>query len=139
MQDQVIRLSRWLADAGNTVVTIAPGESDEADFVSVGRATVVRANGAATPVALSPRVAGRVVEALNGLDVVHVHEPLMPQVSLAVLRHALETACRDLPCGRVESCRTCLHPWSTCDATLDRFAGCHYRSEPDRSQGHRIH
>lgn len=88
VQDQVIRLSRWLKDAGHTVVTIAPGERDEADFVSVGPATVVRANGAATPVALSPRVAGRVVEALDGLDVVHVHEPLMPQVSLAVLRHA---------------------------------------------------
>jgi phosphatidylinositol alpha-mannosyltransferase len=69
-------------------VLIAPGQSEEPGFIGVGPATVVPANGAETPVALSPRVAHRVIDALSDVDVAHVHEPLMPQVSLAALRRA---------------------------------------------------
>jgi phosphatidylinositol alpha-mannosyltransferase len=88
VQDQVARLAGWLRGGGHTVGLVAPGEFDDPEFASVGPATVVPANGAATPVALSPKVARRVAEALDGFDVVHVHEPLMPQVSLAALRLA---------------------------------------------------
>lgn len=86
VQDQVRRLSKWVAAAGHDVRLIAPGESAEPGFVSVGPTTVVPANGAATPVALAPRVAGAVVAALLDADVAHVHEPLMPQVALAAMR-----------------------------------------------------
>ena len=88
VQDQVKRLRRWLDEAGNEVKLIAPGDSAEPGFVSAGRATVVPANGAATPVALSVSAGQRVINALQDVDVAHVHEPLMPQVSLSALRRA---------------------------------------------------
>ena len=87
-QDQVIRLQRWLQDAGHEVRLIGPGDNPNLDFVSVGPTTVVPANGAATPVALSAAAGRRVVEELASVDVAHVHEPLMPQVSLAAMRRA---------------------------------------------------
>lgn len=88
VQDQVLRLRRWLTDAGHTVKLIAPGECDVPGFVSAGPATVIRANGAATPVALSTAAGRRVVDELRDVDVAHIHEPLMPQVSLTALRRA---------------------------------------------------
>ena len=88
VQDQVIRLAVWLRTAGHEAIIVGPGDCDLTGFVSVGPTTVVPANGATTPVALSPRAASRVVTALEDVDVAHVHEPLMPQVSLAALRHS---------------------------------------------------
>ncbi len=88
VQDQVIRLARWLGAAGHEATIIAPGEADLPDFISAGPVTVVPANGATTPIALSRHAIDRVVDALSRVDVAHVHEPLMPQVSLAALRHA---------------------------------------------------
>lgn len=89
VQDQVIRLRRWLEESGHAVKLIAPGESDVPGFVSAGPATVIPANGAATPVSLSTAAGRRVVDALGDVDVAHVHEPLMPQVSLTALRRAM--------------------------------------------------
>lgn len=88
VQDQVKRLSRWVREAGHEVRLVAPGSSDEPGFVSMGPTTVIPANGAATPVALAPRVAAAVAESLRNVDVAHIHEPLMPQVSLAAMRRA---------------------------------------------------
>ena len=88
VQDQVIRLRRWLHDAGHDVVLVGPGNTDVPGFVSAGPTTVVPANGAATPVALSSLAAARVRRALENVDVAHIHEPLMPRVSLAALRRA---------------------------------------------------
>ena len=87
VQDQVVRLARWLRANGDSVGIIAPGELDEPGFVSVGPTTVVPANGAAAPVAISRSARRRVLAALDGFDVINVHEPLMPQVSLTALRH----------------------------------------------------
>ncbi|MEA2003025.1 MAG: glycosyltransferase family 4 protein [Actinomycetota bacterium] len=88
VQDQVLRLSRWLTAAGHEVRVIGPGEGDIAGLVSAGPATVVPANGATTPVALAPAAGRRVLAALMDVDVAHIHEPLMPQVSLTALRRA---------------------------------------------------
>ncbi|MDJ0954038.1 MAG: glycosyltransferase family 4 protein [Acidimicrobiia bacterium] len=88
VQDQVIRLSRWLRDAGHEAVIVAPGDSSVPGFVSAGPATVIPANGAATPVALQPGAGARVLETLREVDVAHIHEPLMPQVSLTALRRS---------------------------------------------------
>lgn len=57
----------------------------------MGRTIGVPANGSVAPVSLSPGSAARTIgelEALarQGLDVVHIHEPLTPSVSLAALR-----------------------------------------------------
>ena len=88
VQDQVIRLSRWLTDVGHEAIVIAPGTSDVEGFVSAGPATVVPANGATTPIALSAGAAAAVLGALEDVDVAHIHEPLMPRVSLTALRKA---------------------------------------------------
>lgn len=88
VQDQVLRLSRWLQDGGHFVRVIGPGKCEIPGFVSAGSPTAVPANGAMTPVALSPGVGSRVIEALADVDVAHIHEPLMPQVSLTALRKA---------------------------------------------------
>ncbi len=88
VQDQVLRLSSWLTDAGHDPIVIAPGSSEVAGFVSAGPVTVVPANGATTPIALSKRAAKNVLEALDSVDVAHIHEPLMPLVSLVALRKA---------------------------------------------------
>ena len=57
-------------------------------FDTSGHCQVIPANGAATPVALSVSAGQRVIDALRDVDLAHVHEPLMPQVSLAALRRA---------------------------------------------------
>ena len=88
VQDQVVRLADWLRQDGHEVIVIAPGESDLPGFVSAGAVTVIPANGARTPIALSPAAVAVVVDALGEVDVAHIHEPLMPQVSLAALRKA---------------------------------------------------
>jgi phosphatidylinositol alpha-mannosyltransferase len=77
-----------MEQGGHEVKLIGPGINPGLDFVSVGPTTVIPANGAATPVALSANAARRVVEALRDVDVAHIHEPLMPQVSLAAMRRA---------------------------------------------------
>ncbi len=88
VQDQVVRLSRWLEDAGHEALIVAPGESDLPGFVSAGPATAVSANGATAPIAVGRGTADKVVAALTDVDVAHVHEPLMPQVSLVAMRRS---------------------------------------------------
>ncbi len=88
VQDQVLRLQRRMQQAGHDVKLIGPGNNPDLDFVSVGPTTVIPANGAATPIALSAAAARRVVEELESVDVAHIHEPLMPQVSLSAMRRA---------------------------------------------------
>jgi len=89
VQDQVLRLAQWLGDAGHYVKVIGPGQAEIPEFVSVGAATIVPANGAATPVALRPGVGRRVVDELETVDVAHLHEPLMPMVSLTAMRRSM--------------------------------------------------
>lgn len=86
VQDQVIRLRRWLIDAGHEATIVAPGTEGPEGVVLVGRSTVVRANRSAAPISFDPRVAGRVKHAVEGCDVLHIHEPFMPAVSLAATR-----------------------------------------------------
>lgn len=86
VQDQVFRLQRWIAAAGHDAVIVGPGEAEGTDVIGVGGTVTVPANQAATPVALDPRVASRVRVAVEGAEVVHIHEPFMPMVSLAATR-----------------------------------------------------
>ena len=52
----------------------------------LGSTTIIPANAAATPISLDPRVFPRVRHALDGVDVAHIHEPMMPLVSTSALR-----------------------------------------------------
>ena len=86
VQDQVIRLAGWLREAGHEPVIVGPGTDGPDGAVLLGPATVITANRAATPIRLDPRVGRDLKRTLAGVDVIHVHEPLMPAVSPAALR-----------------------------------------------------
>ena len=86
VQDQVIRLAGWLREAGHEPVIVGPGTEGPEDAILLGGTTIITANRAATPIRLDPRVGRDLATALAGVDVIHVHEPLMPAVSPAALR-----------------------------------------------------
>jgi len=86
VQDQVIRLSRWLDDLGHETVIVGPGDEGPPGAVLVGSVKVIKANAASTPITLSPKASSRLREAVEDVDVIHIHEPLMPMVSLAASR-----------------------------------------------------
>jgi len=86
VQDQVIRLAGWLADAGHDPVIVGPGIEGPDGAILLGPTTTITANRAQTPIRLDPRVGRRLKAALGQVDVLHVHEPLMPAVSTAAMR-----------------------------------------------------
>lgn len=85
VQDQVALLVGQLRAAGDEAWAVAPGSGGPSGTRHVGRVTAVRANRSRAPIGLMPGTARRVREALSGAQVVHVHEPLMPAVSIAAL------------------------------------------------------
>lgn len=85
VQSLVLDLVSRLTKSGEDAFLIAPGECDSEGFVSVGGTTHVPGNGSRSPVALSPMARRRTLQAVAHADVLHVHEPLMPQVSIAAL------------------------------------------------------
>ena len=90
VQQQVIDIGRLLAAQGETVTIIGPGaitlREPAASLVSVGRVRTIRANRSVVPLALGFDVARQIREAAANLDVLHVHEPLIPVVGPAALR-----------------------------------------------------
>lgn len=86
VQDQVMRIARWLDARGHEATIVGPGETGPPGAVLVGGSIVVRANRSAAPIAVDPRVGRRVKAAVAGCDVIHIHEPFMPVVSLAATR-----------------------------------------------------
>lgn len=86
VQDQVIRLAGWLRESGHEALVVGPGTDGPDGATLLGPATVITANRAATPIRLDPRVGRDLTRALSGVDVIHVHEPLMPAVSPAAMR-----------------------------------------------------
>lgn len=83
VQDQAIRLSHWLDGLGHESVLIGPGEEGPDGAVLLGATRLIKANRAATPIALNPKVSRMLKEALEDVDIVHIHEPLMPIVGTA--------------------------------------------------------
>jgi phosphatidylinositol alpha-mannosyltransferase len=91
VQGQVLGLARALVGLGHDVAIIAPGAVPAAHRgTSVGRAFRFRVNGSIAPMAPQPTAAVRTVRALRrgGFDVVHLHEPLAPSITVpALLAH----------------------------------------------------
>ncbi len=90
VQNHVRDLATVLADRGHDVGVLAPGEEDAdlpAHVTTVGKAVAVPYNGSVARLAFGPRVAGRTRAWLRqgAWDVVHVHQPTMPSVSLIAL------------------------------------------------------
>lgn len=88
----VRELAGHLRERGHEVHVLAPGRGPAHRSHSVrivGRAIPVRGNGSVARISFGPQVAREVGRALREIqpDIVHVHEPLVPSVSmLAVLR-----------------------------------------------------
>lgn len=91
VQQLVAELACRLEDEGDDVTVVGAGEVFEgaslggAAAVAVGASTSVPANMSRAPLTLAPRAWARVRSALDHVDVVHVHEPLVPIVGLAAL------------------------------------------------------
>ena len=93
VQSHVRALARALGKRDHDVHVLAPAAS--ADLVGrdhdgasiVGRAVGIPANGSVAPVAFGPLAGAGVRRALKGFapDVIHVHEPLVPSLSLLAL------------------------------------------------------
>jgi phosphatidylinositol alpha-mannosyltransferase len=86
VQNQVIRLEQWLSELGHDAFIVGPGDEGPQGAILVGSVKVIKANSASTPITLSPRASSRLREAVDDVDVIHIHEPLMPMVSLAASR-----------------------------------------------------
>ncbi len=86
-------LAAALRERDHDVSVLAPyagTASDEAGAVRVGRALSVPANGSMAPIAFGPVAAAATRRALRSLgpDVLHLHEPLIPSLSLLALWNA---------------------------------------------------
>jgi phosphatidyl-myo-inositol alpha-mannosyltransferase len=90
VQNHVRDLAESLLEHGHDVSVLAPGEQapDMPAYVStVGRAVPVPYNGSVARVSFGPLVAARVKRWLDGggFDVLHIHEPATPSVSVLAL------------------------------------------------------
>lgn len=85
-QELTTRLVAWLDQAGHDATLVGPGTTGPEGAVLLGATTTVPINRSTAPVMLDPRVSGAVRDAVEGFDVVHIHEPLAPMVSAAALR-----------------------------------------------------
>lgn len=85
VQDQVARIVGWLRDAGHQAWAVAPGSGGPDGTRHVGRYRSIPANRSRAPISLHPRMGRTVAAAVDDADVVHVHEPFMPMVSLGAV------------------------------------------------------
>jgi phosphatidylinositol alpha-mannosyltransferase len=97
VQTHVRELAGVLSERGHETIVIAPASSGDLELAALdggprvviaGRAIRIPANGSIATLSFGPRVAGAVRSTLEDFapDVVHVHEPLIPSLSmLAVL------------------------------------------------------
>lgn len=86
VQQLCLELAERLRDAGDDAVVVGPGRAESGGGTArVGASVGVRANRSVAPVALGRGVWRRTRAALADVDVVHVHEPLVPLVGWAGL------------------------------------------------------
>lgn len=95
VQNHLLGLAGYLLAQGHEPYILAPGDAeplvgaglDSARFTSAGQAIPVRYNGSTARVNFGPLTAARVRRWLNStdLDVLHLHEPITPSVSILAL------------------------------------------------------
>ena len=86
VQAQVKDLTGHLIDSGDEVVVLGPGLPEDLRGLDLGRSVSIPGNRSRVPLSPDPRVGRRMRRAVADLDLLHVHEPLMPFVSLEALR-----------------------------------------------------
>lgn len=90
VQAHVLALTEALRCVGHRVEVLAPAAPGSGGVTSAGRAFAVPYNGSVARVAFGPRSDAAVRRWLggHGFDVLHLHEPAAPSVSLLALAHA---------------------------------------------------
>lgn len=94
VQSHVRSLAQVLRRRGHEATVLAPYRSrhpeEQGDALRVGKAFGVPANGSVAPIAFGPLAAASVRRALAAIepDVIHLHEPLIPSLSLLSLWNA---------------------------------------------------
>ncbi len=85
VQGHVLQLAEHLRTMGDAVTVLAPARRSRGPIRAVGRSVGIPFNDSVAPIAVDPRAARRTRRLLDDLapDVVHVHEPAVPMVSLA--------------------------------------------------------
>lgn len=86
VQAQVLGLASRLAAVGETPRVLGPGLPDSVDGVDLGGSVSIPGNRSRAPISLDPRVSRAIERGAVDCDVLHIHEPLMPLVSLLALR-----------------------------------------------------
>ena len=95
VQNHVVGLARALRRLGHRPAILAPGDLDaqhaDLPFTSAGPSVPVPYNGSIARVSFGPVTAGRVRRWLRDgrFDLVHLHEPITPSISLLALRFAV--------------------------------------------------
>ncbi|MGH9266641.1 MAG: glycosyltransferase family 4 protein, partial [Acidimicrobiales bacterium] len=87
VRSHILGLQGALGRRGIRAEVIAPASRREADIWSVGRTVGIPANGSRARICLSPSARRRLRERLlmGDLDLLHLHEPAVPSVSLLAL------------------------------------------------------
>ncbi len=88
VQTQVLGLADELRRLGHHVAVIGPTDGPPLGGVTpVGRSIPIRVNGSVAPMAPHPSAAVRTLRTLRqgGFDVVHLHEPLAPSITIPAL------------------------------------------------------
>lgn len=86
VQDQAIKLTDWLREAGHEALLLGPGTTGPPGATLLGPTIIVPSNGSTSPISMRPGVWRKVQQVVADCDVVHIHEPLMPTVSLQSMR-----------------------------------------------------
>ena len=86
VQAQVLGLAAHLDGHSDEALVIGPGLPQGVPGNDLGSAVAIPGNASMVPISLDPRVMSRIRLAAREIDLLHVHEPLMPLVSLAALR-----------------------------------------------------
>ncbi len=81
VQQLTVELVSRLRVEGHDAWLVGPGDAPE----NVGRTVRVRANASVAAVSLAPQARRRTLSALQDADVVHIHEPVIPLVSISAL------------------------------------------------------
>ena len=93
VNNHILGTAREMRARGHRVTVVAPDSGavpDGVAFTTAGRSIPVPANGSVAHIAVLPPTPSRLRRALGsgGFDVVHVHEPLVPLVSVCAVRAA---------------------------------------------------
>lgn len=90
VRSHVVGLSSALRNAGHEVEVMAPASSSEPGIFVLGGSLGIPFNGSVARLCFSPAANARVKEWLGagGVDLLHLHEPAIPSVSMLALRHA---------------------------------------------------